>query len=168
VRGGSWNNNANNLRCANRNNGDPTNSNDNNGFRCASSYPICGRSPGVHGCPAVPRRGPDRFPVLPVPSRGPFAGGRTSKRCSWPRRASPSGPVSSGRERYPRLGDSGDLDPLDVPPRPAESSGSRPWGGPWSMSSINRITRNCARDSKGHPGLPCTPLWPATCQFTQS
>ncbi|MBU0502607.1 MAG: hypothetical protein KJ811_05140 [Candidatus Margulisbacteria bacterium] len=36
LRGGSWNNNnADNLRCANRNNNHPGNSNDNNGFRVA-------------------------------------------------------------------------------------------------------------------------------------
>ena len=35
LRGGSWNNNTNNLRCANRNNNNPTNTNNNNGFRCA-------------------------------------------------------------------------------------------------------------------------------------
>lgn len=37
VRGGSWNNNWNNLRAANRNNNTPTNSNNNIGFRCASA-----------------------------------------------------------------------------------------------------------------------------------
>jgi hypothetical protein len=35
LRGGSWNNNPNNLRCANRNNNEPTNRNNNIGFRCA-------------------------------------------------------------------------------------------------------------------------------------
>jgi len=35
VRGGSWNNNDNNLRCANRNNNNPDNSNNNIGFRVA-------------------------------------------------------------------------------------------------------------------------------------
>lgn len=34
LRGGSWNNNEQNVRSANRNNNDPTNSNNNNGFRC--------------------------------------------------------------------------------------------------------------------------------------
>ncbi|HOX40303.1 MAG TPA: hypothetical protein PL033_20145 [Candidatus Brocadiia bacterium] len=33
LRGGSWNNNANNTRSANRNNNNPTNTNNNNGFR---------------------------------------------------------------------------------------------------------------------------------------
>ncbi|MFQ5575470.1 MAG: SUMF1/EgtB/PvdO family nonheme iron enzyme [Anaerolineae bacterium] len=37
LRGGSWNNNWNNLRVANRNNNNPTNTNNNVGFRCASS-----------------------------------------------------------------------------------------------------------------------------------
>ena len=33
LRGGNWNNNANNARCANRNN-NPNNANNNIGFRC--------------------------------------------------------------------------------------------------------------------------------------
>ena len=37
LRGGSWNNNPNNLRAANRNNNDPTNRNNNIGFRLAST-----------------------------------------------------------------------------------------------------------------------------------
>jgi len=37
MRGGSWNNNWNNLRTANRNNNNPDNHNNNIGFRCASS-----------------------------------------------------------------------------------------------------------------------------------
>ncbi|MCK5822919.1 MAG: hypothetical protein KAG95_02885 [Bacteroidales bacterium] len=36
-RGGSWNNNASNCRVANRNNWNPDNSNNNLGFRLASS-----------------------------------------------------------------------------------------------------------------------------------
>lgn len=36
LRGGSWNNNANNLRAANRNNNNPTNQNNNIGFRCGA------------------------------------------------------------------------------------------------------------------------------------
>ena len=35
LRGGSWNNNSNNIRVANRNNNNPTNQNNNIGFRCA-------------------------------------------------------------------------------------------------------------------------------------
>lgn len=35
LRGGSWNNNSNNLDASNRNNNDPTNENNNNGFRVA-------------------------------------------------------------------------------------------------------------------------------------
>jgi Sulfatase-modifying factor enzyme 1 len=35
LRGGSFNNNEPNLRAANRNNNDPTNENNNIGFRCA-------------------------------------------------------------------------------------------------------------------------------------
>ena len=35
LRGGSWNNNTNNLRVANRNNNNPDNQNNNIGFRCS-------------------------------------------------------------------------------------------------------------------------------------
>lgn len=37
LRGGSWNNNENNLRSSNRNNNNPDNTNNNIGFRCASA-----------------------------------------------------------------------------------------------------------------------------------
>ena len=37
LRGGSWNNNPQNLRSANRNRNNPTNRNNNNGFRLAST-----------------------------------------------------------------------------------------------------------------------------------
>jgi hypothetical protein len=36
LRGGSWNNNDNNLRVANRNNNNPANRNNNIGFRCVA------------------------------------------------------------------------------------------------------------------------------------
>lgn len=39
LRGGSWNNETSNLRCAQRNNNNPTNRNSNNGFRCAKTLP---------------------------------------------------------------------------------------------------------------------------------
>ncbi|MBE2202074.1 MAG: SUMF1/EgtB/PvdO family nonheme iron enzyme [Anaerolinea sp.] len=38
VRGGSWQNNRNNLRCANRNRNTPNNRNNNVGFRCANTH----------------------------------------------------------------------------------------------------------------------------------
>lgn len=41
IRGGSWNNNASNLRSANRNNDRPGNRNDNVGFRLVSTYANC-------------------------------------------------------------------------------------------------------------------------------
>jgi len=37
LRGGSWNNNQRNARAANRNHNDPSNANNNIGFRCARS-----------------------------------------------------------------------------------------------------------------------------------
>ena len=39
LRGGDWNNNANNARSANHNNNSPGNSNNNNGFRLLNSFP---------------------------------------------------------------------------------------------------------------------------------
>ncbi|RIK53988.1 MAG: hypothetical protein DCC59_05430 [Chloroflexi bacterium] len=40
LRGGSWNNNDNNVRSANRNRNDPTNTNNNVGFRCSLLHPV--------------------------------------------------------------------------------------------------------------------------------
>ncbi|MBL7794789.1 MAG: SUMF1/EgtB/PvdO family nonheme iron enzyme [Saprospiraceae bacterium] len=37
LRGGAWNNNADNCRVANRNNDNPGNRNDNNGFRLSNT-----------------------------------------------------------------------------------------------------------------------------------
>jgi len=61
VRGGSWNNdNPDNFRGANRNNNDPTNRNDNNGFRVANtSKPEFGRS----GAAGARMESPGRFLV---------------------------------------------------------------------------------------------------------
>ncbi|MCB9503790.1 MAG: SUMF1/EgtB/PvdO family nonheme iron enzyme [Deferribacteres bacterium] len=39
VRGGSWNNNPNNVRAANRNNNNPENRNNNIGFRLVNTFP---------------------------------------------------------------------------------------------------------------------------------
>jgi hypothetical protein len=47
IRGGSWNNDSQNLRSANRNNNDPGNRNDNLGFRLESTK-VCQIS-AVHG-----------------------------------------------------------------------------------------------------------------------
>ena len=44
IHGGSWNNNANNTRCANRNNNWPNNANNNNGFR------HCPRTAAIRQC----------------------------------------------------------------------------------------------------------------------
>jgi len=48
LRGGSFNNNANNLRCANRNSNHPENRNNNLGFRCVCRCPavVLARSGG--------------------------------------------------------------------------------------------------------------------------
>jgi len=47
-RGGSWNNNAENCRVANRNNNSPGNSNNNIGFRVANTF--SSESRNVYGC----------------------------------------------------------------------------------------------------------------------
>ncbi|NUN51696.1 MAG: SUMF1/EgtB/PvdO family nonheme iron enzyme [Planctomycetaceae bacterium] len=47
LRGGSWNNQPINLRCANRNRNDPGNRNPNNGFRCASDFQSRGQTRGL-------------------------------------------------------------------------------------------------------------------------
>ena len=52
LRGGSWNNNDNNLASSNRNNNDPSNENNNIGFRVA-------RPLRVHAFPSVTLTGPD-------------------------------------------------------------------------------------------------------------
>ncbi len=44
IRGGSWNDNARNVRAAYRNSNDPTNRNDNVGFRCARAHERVGVS----------------------------------------------------------------------------------------------------------------------------
>jgi formylglycine-generating enzyme required for sulfatase activity len=55
LRGGSWNNNQSNARCAYRNNNNPDNHNDNNGVRLATRP---ARPPEMHDaatCAVVPR-----------------------------------------------------------------------------------------------------------------
>ncbi|MCH9699241.1 MAG: SUMF1/EgtB/PvdO family nonheme iron enzyme [Gammaproteobacteria bacterium] len=42
LRGGSWNDNARHVRCANRNANHPGNANDNTGFRCARAQELVG------------------------------------------------------------------------------------------------------------------------------
>jgi hypothetical protein len=65
VRGGSWNNNRNNVRCANRNRNIPNNFNDNVGFRVFSHdlTNLAGRS----RFRAEARRSLIVEPALPVP-----------------------------------------------------------------------------------------------------
>ena len=67
IRGGNWNNNAQNCRSANRNNNNPNNSNNNIGFRPVNSWHrrevgVQGRRPGAQGhdqavCPVPARAG---------------------------------------------------------------------------------------------------------------
>ena len=87
LRGGSWNNNDNNLQSSNRNNNDPTNENNNVGFRVARPPKIGCRStrPDLRGwekaSAAAPSRGPARHPEPPSST----SAGRTSPRSRrWP------------------------------------------------------------------------------------
>ena len=70
LRGGSWNNNANNARSAYRNNNNPNNRNNNNGFRLASTgAPESGRArlPGVSD-PVQPSSDPRAMGVKSRPA----------------------------------------------------------------------------------------------------
>ncbi|NUO83911.1 hypothetical protein HUU05_27865 [candidate division KSB1 bacterium] len=64
LRGGAWNNNAGNLRCAYRNRNNPTNQNAGVGFRCAQDagtrMPEFNRSRTAEACmpPSRVRTGP--------------------------------------------------------------------------------------------------------------
>jgi len=72
-RGGSWNNNAINCRAANRNNNNPTNRNNNLGFRSVlpPAQPGCRKAAGLTRRPSCPRpqccRGKDTSKSRPVP-----------------------------------------------------------------------------------------------------
>jgi hypothetical protein len=81
IRGGSFNNNWNNVRVANRNNNNPNNSNNNNGFRCAASSPgefLAGQVRRVQGRDAVAKREESRS----VP--GWAAGHAAQPKKNWP------------------------------------------------------------------------------------
>jgi formylglycine-generating enzyme required for sulfatase activity len=54
LRGGSYNNEGSNLRCAYRNNNNPNNRNDNNGFRVVVSSFMLLEYEGYQGLPCVP------------------------------------------------------------------------------------------------------------------
>lgn len=72
LRGGSWNNNRDNARCAYRNDNNPDNDNDNNGFRLATRAP---RPPEVRcagyntASPRPIRRTTGRFQVGYAPAK---------------------------------------------------------------------------------------------------
>ncbi|MBD3335741.1 MAG: SUMF1/EgtB/PvdO family nonheme iron enzyme [Candidatus Eisenbacteria bacterium] len=97
IRGGNWNNNAQNCRSANRNNNNPGNSNNNIGFRLASS--CTGLTVRIQGCglraighdqatgPVPPNGGRRRW----SPGRlvGKHAEGRPGRRREMDRRPAP-------------------------------------------------------------------------------
>ena len=86
MRGGSWNDNPQNVRVSNRNRNEPTNRNDNIGFRCAG-YAERGLAVRGRG------REPDSSTEIPgAPT--PFPGRRSRRRCQW--RQIASGPGFSG------------------------------------------------------------------------
>jgi hypothetical protein len=72
LRGGSWNNDTDNLRSANRDNNDPANRNANNGFRPVSTALLPLR--GVHGLRGMKRA---------VPTSGPARPGPPGRRTTW-------------------------------------------------------------------------------------
>lgn len=74
-RGGSWNNNANNCRSANRDNNNPNNRNNNIGFRAASTMPQ-GQAGSHPGAPASRERGNKQVrPGRPVAQANAAPGG---------------------------------------------------------------------------------------------
>lgn len=96
LRGGSWNNNANNCRVANRNNNNPTNSNNNNGFRpVRSSETRCLQrqqdSDPVAVLSAPPNAGWQREQARPVPVGAVDAAPNA-----------PGGPIFSSHSQWPR------------------------------------------------------------------
>ncbi|HDQ98733.1 MAG TPA: hypothetical protein ENN51_00395 [candidate division WOR-3 bacterium] len=67
IRGGSWNNNARNARCANRNRNEPSNRNNNNGFRCSAQQWPRGRRTDAAGLrTGGPRRAATESPASRV------------------------------------------------------------------------------------------------------
>ncbi|NIR48000.1 SUMF1/EgtB/PvdO family nonheme iron enzyme [candidate division KSB1 bacterium] len=85
LRGGSWNNNPNNMRCANRNRNNPTNRNNNIGFRCVQDAEYGCQSSIVYGQSKRAYRRPEFVPVS-------FLAGRIEKRF---------GAASSGSKAVP-------------------------------------------------------------------
>ena len=66
VRGGSWNNNQNNARCAYRNRNTTWNDNNNLGFRLMVSIAFSGpANPDIRRCGAAPESQPGSIPVAP-------------------------------------------------------------------------------------------------------
>jgi len=86
VRGGSWNNDARNVRAAYRNHNDPDDRNDNLGFRCARAHERVGGSAPEQAClRGVVRRNP----ASPIAKGGRRAGRSRGAR----RDGSPAGPL---------------------------------------------------------------------------
>ncbi|PIU95439.1 MAG: hypothetical protein COZ06_25330 [Armatimonadetes bacterium CG_4_10_14_3_um_filter_66_18] len=74
LRGGSFNNNANNLRCANRNSNHPENRNNNLGFRCV---PLPGSGSRQVGWKSRSNLTPPRVHERAAPVAGSGGRGRT-------------------------------------------------------------------------------------------
>ena len=73
LRGGTWNNTANNARSANRNHNTPSNRNNNIGFRLTSTGPREGRrSPVVQPAPSSERTSPTRVACGPLDDEAVF------------------------------------------------------------------------------------------------
>jgi len=69
MRGGAWNNNPQNVRVSNRNRNEPTNRNNNIGFRCVGYA-----ERGLGGCEARGREpvSSTEIPGVPTPFSGPL------------------------------------------------------------------------------------------------
>ena len=159
VRGGSWNNNPQNLRVSNRNNNTPTNRNNNVGFRCAREGGRVGVTPPVARAAAIPgaagvrspRLGPDPAVTEDPPSPGP--------------RPSPSAPAGAPARRPRRpdeLGrDHGQRRPHHTPRRP-HLPGHPASPRPGSHRGRAEVVTRCGRDwelisfTVGNSGIMCT------------
>ncbi|MBV8780210.1 MAG: SUMF1/EgtB/PvdO family nonheme iron enzyme [Phycisphaerae bacterium] len=74
LRGGSWNNNPRNCRCANRNNNAPDNRNNSVGFRVVLHFVHrCPESPRLKDSASADRQSPDPVPARPCESAGEFS-----------------------------------------------------------------------------------------------
>ncbi|GEM_PF-6274387 len=127
-RGGSFDNNDDNLRVSNRNDDNPSNDNDNLGFRCASSRHS--QTGSLHGCYLRARRDQRLPPRASLPRARPPLGDQVHQR-NLDEEQPPRGAVSEGSvppERATGLPERCAGATRSTPPQSPESS-------PWSHES---------------------------------